>query len=48
MIYRYSTRNIVKFKNGKRASYSAKRYGTLLEKVTELSHSLDKKNMELL
>ena len=43
MIYRYDTRNIVKFKNGKKASYSAKRYGTLLEKVTELSHSLNKK-----
>lgn len=43
MIYRYDTRNIVEFKNNKRASYSARRYGTLLEKVTKLSHSLDKK-----
>ena len=34
---------MVEFKNKKRASYSVKRYGTLLDKVVNLSHSLDQK-----
>lgn len=43
MVYRYSTRNIVKFSDGSRASYSKKRYGPLLENVCELAEFLDRK-----
>lgn len=43
MIYRYEERNMVQFLNGTRASYSKKRYGPLLEKITLLSEQLNQK-----
>lgn len=43
MIYKYPTRYIVVYKNGSRASYSLKRYGPLLDKITLLSEQLDRK-----
>lgn len=43
MIYEYDTRTMVEFSNGKRASYSKNRYGTLLNKVVDLSVSIDEK-----
>ena len=43
MVYRYENRIMVEFSNKKRASYSRKRYGELLEKIVELSVFLDKK-----
>ena len=43
MIYEYSERTMVQFKNGKRASYSVKRYGSLLKKIVDQSVSLDRK-----
>ncbi len=43
MIYRYEERNMVQFLDGSRASYSKKRYGLLLEKITVLSEQLDRK-----
>ena len=43
MIYKYTDRYIVEFKNKTRASYSKKRYGDLLELVCSLSEKEDKK-----
>ena len=43
MIYKYTDRYIVEFKNKTRASYSRKRYGELLELVCSLSEKEDKK-----
>lgn len=43
MIYKYDTRYIVEFSNKTRASYSAKRYGPLLELVTQLAIKEDRK-----
>lgn len=43
MIYNYETRIVVEFSNKKRASYSKKRYGELLDKVVDLSILLDRK-----
>ena len=42
-IYRYDSRNIVVFSDGTRASYSKKRYGDLLEMVTQQAFELDYK-----
>lgn len=43
MIYKYDTRIMVQFTNGTRASYSVKRYGTLLDRIVSQSVELDKK-----
>jgi hypothetical protein len=43
MIYKYPNRYIVQFSDGSRASYSIKRYGELIEKISRLSEKLDKK-----
>lgn len=43
MIYKYDTRTMVQFTDGTRASYSTKRYGTLLDKIVSKSVELDKK-----
>jgi hypothetical protein len=43
MIYKYDTRYIVEFKDKTRASYSAKRYGPLLELVTQQAEKEDRK-----
>lgn len=43
MIYKYDTRYIVEFKDKTRASYSAKRYGPLLELVTQQAEQEDRK-----
>ena len=41
MIYKYKDRYIVEFSNKTRASYSKKRYGELLEKITSQSEKED-------
>lgn len=41
LVYYYNTRNIVEFSDGSRASYSAKRYGELLNEVTLQSEKMD-------
>lgn len=43
MIYKYDTRYIVTYSNGNRASFSKKRYGPLLEKISLLSEKIDHK-----
>ena len=43
MIYSYSNRVMVQFKDGSRASYSRLRYGPLLDKLVQLSVQEDKK-----
>ena len=43
MIYKYENRYIVSFKNGSRASYSYRRYQTLLEKVCKQAEQEDEK-----
>lgn len=42
-IYEYETRTMVEFSDGSRASYSAKRYGDLLEDVVRQSYDQDEK-----
>lgn len=43
MIYKYDSRYIVEFSNKTRASYSAKRYGPLLENITKQAEKEDRK-----
>lgn len=43
MIYKYDSRYIVEFSNKTRASYSAKRYGPLLENITIQAEKEDRK-----
>lgn len=43
MIYRYPNRYIVQFSDESKASYSIKRYGKFIEKISQLSEKLDRK-----
>lgn len=43
MIYEYETYFVVQFSNKTRARYSKNKYGSLINKIVNLSESLDKK-----